>query len=121
VVLELGEVTSAEACYQFLHEETDARPFVGVEGLELDIFSLRLSLAPWLRDVELWMTQTPFLWNLVISLPLMNGVGRDKAVTMSMRRFPKLYFLKLSGLVMRKVDIFKLEHDKLVSQKRKKT
>jgi hypothetical protein len=39
-------------------------------------------------------------------------------VTMSMRRFPKLYFLKLSGLVMRKVDIFKLEHDKLVSQRR---
>jgi hypothetical protein len=30
----------------------DARPFVGVEGLELDIFSLRLSLAPWLRDVD---------------------------------------------------------------------
>jgi hypothetical protein len=30
----------------------DARPFVGVEGLELDIISLRLSLAPWLRDVD---------------------------------------------------------------------
>jgi hypothetical protein len=40
-------------------------------------------------------------------------------VMMSMRRFPKLYFLKLSGLVMRKVDIFNLEHEKLVSQKRK--
>jgi hypothetical protein len=25
----------------------------------------------------MWMTQTPFLGNLVISLPLMNGVGRD--------------------------------------------
>jgi hypothetical protein len=30
----------------------DARPFVGVEGLDLDIFSLRLSLVPWLRDVD---------------------------------------------------------------------
>jgi hypothetical protein len=30
----------------------DARPFVDVEGLEPDIFSLRLSLAPWLRDVD---------------------------------------------------------------------
>jgi hypothetical protein len=52
MVLELGEVTSAEACYQLLHEEMDARPFVGVEGVELDIFSLRLSLVPWLRDVD---------------------------------------------------------------------
>jgi hypothetical protein len=26
--------------------------FVGVEGLELDLFSLRLCLAPWLRDVD---------------------------------------------------------------------
>jgi hypothetical protein len=49
----------------------------------------------------------------------MNGVSRDKAVTMSMRRFLKLKSLKLSGLVMRKVDIFMLELDKLVSQKRK--
>jgi hypothetical protein len=52
VVLKLGEVTSAEACYQFLHEEMGARLFVGVEGLELDLFSLRLCLAPWLRDVD---------------------------------------------------------------------
>jgi hypothetical protein len=29
-----------------------ARLFVGVEGLELDLFSLRLCLAPWLRDVD---------------------------------------------------------------------
>jgi hypothetical protein len=49
----------------------------------------------------------------------MNGVGRDKAVTMSMRRSPKLKALKLSGLVMRKVDIFTLEHDKLVIQNKK--
>jgi hypothetical protein len=28
------------------------RVFVGVEGLELDFFSLRLYLAPWLRDVD---------------------------------------------------------------------
>jgi hypothetical protein len=40
-------------------------------------------------------------------------------VTMSMRRFPKLKSLKLSGLVMRVVDIFTLEHDKLVSKKEK--
>jgi hypothetical protein len=37
-------------------------------------------------------------------------------VTMSMRRSPKLKALKLSGLVMQKVDIFTLEHDKLVSK-----
>jgi hypothetical protein len=49
----------------------------------------------------------------------MNGVGRDKAVTMSMRRSPTLKSLKLSGLVMRKVDIFTLEHDKLVSKNKK--
>jgi hypothetical protein len=30
----------------------DARPFVGVEGLELDIFRLWLGLAPWLRVVD---------------------------------------------------------------------
>jgi hypothetical protein len=29
-----------------------ARLFVGVEGLELDLFSLRLCLASWLRDVD---------------------------------------------------------------------
>jgi hypothetical protein len=29
-----------------------ARLFVGVEGLELDLFSLQLCLAPWLRDVD---------------------------------------------------------------------
>jgi hypothetical protein len=52
VVLELREVTSTEACYQFLDEEMGARFFVGVEGLELDFFSLRLCLAPWLRDVD---------------------------------------------------------------------
>jgi hypothetical protein len=52
VVLELEEVTSAEACYQFLHEEMGARIFVGVEGLELDFFSLWLYLASWLRDVD---------------------------------------------------------------------
>jgi hypothetical protein len=52
VVLELGEVTSAEACYQFLHEEMGARFLVSVEGLELDFFSLRLCLASWLRDVD---------------------------------------------------------------------
>jgi hypothetical protein len=40
-------------------------------------------------------------------------------VTMSMRRFPKLKSLKLSGLVMRKVDIFMLEHDKLSKPKEK--
>jgi hypothetical protein len=40
-------------------------------------------------------------------------------VTMSMRRFPKLNLLKLAGLVMRMVDIFNLEHDKLVNHKRK--
>jgi hypothetical protein len=49
----------------------------------------------------------------------MNGVGRDKAVTMSMRRSLKLKALKLSGLVMRKVDIFMLEHDKLASRNKK--
>jgi hypothetical protein len=58
LVLELGEVTSAEACYQFLHEEMGARLFVSVEGLELDLFSLRLCLAP---GCMMWMTQTPFL------------------------------------------------------------
>jgi hypothetical protein len=52
VVLELGEVMSAEACYQFLHEEMGARLFVSVEGLELDLFSLRLYLMPWLCDVD---------------------------------------------------------------------
>jgi hypothetical protein len=52
VVLELGEVTSAEECYQFLHEEMGARILVSVEGLELDFFSLWLSLASWLRDVD---------------------------------------------------------------------
>jgi hypothetical protein len=46
VVLELGEVTSAEVCYQFLHEDMGAYLFVGVEGLELDLFSLRLCLMP---------------------------------------------------------------------------
>jgi hypothetical protein len=66
----------------------------------------------------MWMTQTPFLWNLVILLPLMNGVGRDKAVTMSMRRFPKLNFLKLAGLVMRMVDIFTFEQGKLVNKRK---
>jgi hypothetical protein len=40
-------------------------------------------------------------------------------VTMSMRRSPKLNDLKLSDLVMRKVDNFTLEHDKLVSQNKK--
>jgi hypothetical protein len=29
-----------------------ARLFVGMEGLELDLFSLWLYLAPWLRDVD---------------------------------------------------------------------
>jgi hypothetical protein len=29
-----------------------ARFLVGVEGLELDLFSLRLCLASWLRDVD---------------------------------------------------------------------
>jgi hypothetical protein len=43
----------------------------------------------------------------------------DKAVTMSMRRSPKLKALKLSGLVMRKVDIFTLENDKLVIHNKK--
>jgi hypothetical protein len=58
VVLELEEVTSAEACYQFLHEEMGAHLFVSVEGLELDLFSLRLCLTP---GYVMWMTQTPFL------------------------------------------------------------
>jgi hypothetical protein len=40
-------------------------------------------------------------------------------VMMSMRRSLKLKALKLSGLVMRKVDIFTLEYDKLVSQNKK--
>jgi hypothetical protein len=40
-------------------------------------------------------------------------------VTMSMRRSSKLKALKLSGLVMHKVDIFTLEHDKLVSRNKK--
>jgi hypothetical protein len=35
-----------------LREEKGARVFVGVEGLELDFFSLRLCLASWLRDVD---------------------------------------------------------------------
>jgi hypothetical protein len=35
-----------------LHEELGAYLLVGVEGLELDLFSLRLCLASWLRDVE---------------------------------------------------------------------
>jgi hypothetical protein len=52
VVLELKEVTSAEACYHLLHEELGTYLLVGVEGLELDIFSLRLSLASWLCDVD---------------------------------------------------------------------
>jgi hypothetical protein len=52
VVLKLGELSSTEACYQFLHEEFGAYLLVGVEGLELDVFSLRLSLASWLRDVD---------------------------------------------------------------------
>jgi hypothetical protein len=52
VVLELRGVASAEACYQFLHEEMGARVSVGVESLELDFFSLRLGLASWLRDVD---------------------------------------------------------------------
>jgi hypothetical protein len=52
VVLELGEVTSAEACYHFLHEELGAYLLVGMEGLELDIFSLWLSLSSWLHDVD---------------------------------------------------------------------
>jgi hypothetical protein len=52
VVLELGEVMSAEACYHLLHEELGAYLLVGVEGLELDIFSLRLSLTSWLHDVD---------------------------------------------------------------------
>jgi hypothetical protein len=52
VVLELGEVTSAEACYHLLHEELGAYLLVGVEGFELDSFSLRLYLASWLRDVD---------------------------------------------------------------------
>jgi hypothetical protein len=51
----------------------------------------------------------------------MNGVGRDKVVAMSRRCSPKLYFLKLPVLVMRKVDIFTLEEDKLVSLKEKET
>jgi hypothetical protein len=38
VVLKLGEVTSVEACYQFLHEEMGAHLFVGVDGLELGSF-----------------------------------------------------------------------------------
>jgi hypothetical protein len=52
VVLKLGEVTSAEAYYQFLHEEMGTHLFVGVEGLELDLFILRLCLAHWLCDVN---------------------------------------------------------------------
>jgi hypothetical protein len=44
VVSKLGEVSSTEACYQFLHEELGAYLLVGVEGLELDIFSLWLCL-----------------------------------------------------------------------------
>jgi hypothetical protein len=52
VVLKLEEVTSTEACYQFLHEKMGARLFVGVEGLELDLFSLRLCLSHWLHDVD---------------------------------------------------------------------
>jgi hypothetical protein len=52
VVLKLGEVTSTEACYQFLHEELGAYLLVGVEGLELDLFSLWLCLASWLHDVD---------------------------------------------------------------------
>jgi hypothetical protein len=52
VVLKLEEVTSTEACYQLLHEEMGAHFLVGVEGLELDLFSLRLCLMPWLRDVD---------------------------------------------------------------------
>jgi hypothetical protein len=52
VVLELGEVTFAEACYQLLHEEMSAHFLVGVEGLELDLFSLWLCLVSWLRDVD---------------------------------------------------------------------
>jgi hypothetical protein len=52
VVLKLREVTFAEACYQFLHEEMGAHLFVGVEGFELDLFSLRFCLAPWLHDVD---------------------------------------------------------------------
>jgi hypothetical protein len=52
VVLELAEVTSAEACYQFLHEEMGTRVFVVVEGLELQFFSLWLCLASSLRDMD---------------------------------------------------------------------
>jgi hypothetical protein len=50
VALKLGEVTSIEACYQFLHEELGAYLLVGVEGLELDLFSL--CLTSWLHDVD---------------------------------------------------------------------
>jgi hypothetical protein len=35
-----------------LHEELGAYLLVGVEGLELDGFSLRLCLVSWLRDVD---------------------------------------------------------------------
>jgi hypothetical protein len=52
VVSELREVTSTEACYHLLHEELGAYLLVGVEGLELDLFSLQLYLASWLRDVD---------------------------------------------------------------------
>jgi hypothetical protein len=52
VVLELGGVASAKACYQFLHEKMGAHVSVGVESLELDFFSLRLCLASRLRDVD---------------------------------------------------------------------
>jgi hypothetical protein len=52
VVLKLREVSSTEVCYQFLHEELGAYLLVGVESLELDIFSLRLCLASWLCDVD---------------------------------------------------------------------
>jgi hypothetical protein len=52
VVLELGEVTSTEACYHLLHEELGTHLLVGVEGLELDLFSLQLCLASWLHDVD---------------------------------------------------------------------
>jgi hypothetical protein len=87
VVLKLEEVSSTEACYEFLHEELGAYLLVGVEGLALDIFSLWLCLASWLCDVD---DPDALLVNLVISFPLMNGVGRDKAVMMSMRRSPKV-------------------------------
>jgi hypothetical protein len=93
-----------------------ARVFVGVEGLELDFFSLWLCLASWLCDVD---HPDVLLVKLGHLTPIDERVGRDKAVTMLMRRSPKLKALKLSGMVTLKVDIFTLEHDKLVSQKRK--